>query len=352
MTDISFPSHDGMVELYGRLSLPVAHQVQSSDISSSHQIPAIVIIQGSGPIDRDGNAPSMRLKLNTSNRFAEHILKRPDDRCMAVLSYDKRGVGKSTKDDDQNLYYRTGMMDLVLDAVEAVRYLASHPRIDQSKIVLLGHSEGAIIIPLVCREVATAELDPIFGCIFYSGFGETLENALLLQRETILADVQKETGLKGWLLQTLITEKRISEQHEDLMKKVNSDDKPDFISTYCGLSKQPAKWFREHFAYDASDALKQHITCHCLAITGCKDVQVHNEHCLPDKAPALVPLAASMEAHRPANLTHALRSVDGSPSILNIHSDYTRMGQLPLDSGLLSITDSWCDRSIFGIMDG
>jgi len=42
---------------------------------------------------------------------------------------------------------------------------------DERKIVILGHSEGAIIMPLICREVKSAGLEPIFGCIFLSGFG-------------------------------------------------------------------------------------------------------------------------------------------------------------------------------------
>ena len=63
----------------------------------------------------------------------------------------------------------------------------------------------------------------------------------------------------------------------------------------------------------------------------------------------LVPLAASIESHRPTNLTHSLRSIDGRASILNIKSDYARMGKLPVDAELLSITDDWCNRRLFSV---
>jgi len=344
--EVTFSSADGTLLLYGDLSLP-SEDEETSDI---HLLPAIVIVSGSGPVDRNGNIPQMKLKLNTSSQIAKHLVdERPKGRTIAVLSYDKRGVGKSIKKDDKNLFYRTGMMDIVLDAVEAVRYLSAHPRIDKSKIVLMGHSEGAIILPNICREVKKAGLTPIFGCIFYAGFGETLKKALELQREHILADVQVETGVKGFILRRVLTEEKLVKQFEDSMEKMHAEGDPDFISLQCGLVKQPAKWWREHMANDAEIALKEHITCHCLAITGQKDVQVHNEPCSPEKAAALVPMAASIECHRPNELTHSLRSTDGRASILNIKSDYARMGKLPLDAELLSITDDWCDRKLFGI---
>ena len=88
----------------------------------------------------------------------------------------------------------------------------------------------------------------------------------------------------------------------------------------------------------------QQMNCHCLAITGQKDVQVRNEFCVPDTAKALIPNAASMESHRPPNLTHALRSLKGPARLLNVKEDYTRLGKLPLDPELLSLIDNWCDR--------
>mmetsp|Transcript_1797 Transcript_1797/g.4245 ORF Transcript_1797/g.4245 Transcript_1797/m.4245 type:complete len:353 (-) Transcript_1797:150-1208(-) len=350
MMEVSFPSSDDTFQLYGDLTLPSAPSTSANgddEATTGTLLPAIVIVAGSGPIDRNGNAPSMRMKLNTSNRFAEHMSSRSSDRPIAVLSYDKRGVGKSKRSGDKNLYYRAGMMDFVKDAVEAVRYLSAHPRIDRKKIVLLGHSEGAIILPLICREVDKNNLDLIFGCIFYSGFGENVEDAMTLQRKTIVEEVQQKEGVTGWLLRRFISKDKLEKQYNDLMIKVNAEDNPDFVSTHCGLVKQPAKWFREHVAYDASGALVEHISCHCLAVTGCNDVQVTDEFCKPEIAAAMVPNAASVEAHRPANLTHVLRSMDGPSKLLDAKKDYVRMGKMMLGAELLSITDIWCDRILF-----
>ena len=72
------------------------------------------------------------MNLNIYNRFAEHMtsssLRSTENRGIAILSYDKRGVGKSKNSNDTNFYYRAGMYDFVNDAVEAVRFLSQHPR--------------------------------------------------------------------------------------------------------------------------------------------------------------------------------------------------------------------------------
>ena len=342
-TEVSFPSADNLsLNIYGNFTLPSSN--------TDDAIPAILIINGSGPIDRDGNAPSLRLSLNTSNRFAEHMSKRTADEAIAVFCYDKRGVGKSIIKGDKNLFYRTGLEDLVSDAVEAVRYLANHPRIDKKRIVICGHSEGAIIMPLICRDIVKSGLDPPVGCIFYGGFGDNLKDAMESQQKRAVEEVKEMSGFLGWLLRRFVSEEKIEKQQKDMMEKINADDKPDYISMQLGLVKQPAKWIREHFESQLIllDSLREHMTCHCLAITGMKDVQVNNIYCDTVKAKELIPNAASIESHRPVNLTHALRSLEGPAKLMNIKKDYAFMSTLPLDKELLDITDKWCDRILFG----
>ena len=70
------------------------------------------------------------MNFNTSNQFAEYLVSssRSNRGSIAILSYDKRGVGKSINPNDKNLYNRAGMYDLVNDAVEAVRFASQHPQ--------------------------------------------------------------------------------------------------------------------------------------------------------------------------------------------------------------------------------
>mmetsp|Transcript_35043 Transcript_35043/g.64910 ORF Transcript_35043/g.64910 Transcript_35043/m.64910 type:complete len:368 (+) Transcript_35043:120-1223(+) len=353
-SEVTFPSSDPSCQLHGDLTLPI-----SSSDEDIALLPAIVIVAGSGPVDRNGNAPSMRLNFNIYNRFAQHIHDKPSSdntSCsggggsIAVLSYDKRGAGKSQPIlKDKNYFYKLGMMDLVADAVEAVKFVASHPRIDKNRIVLLGHSEGAIILPLICREITNDEtsLQPIAGCIFYSGFGENLIDVMAFQRTTLANEVQTMSGPTGWILRRLLTKEYLDKKYNEFMKQVNDDGEPDYVSLMCGLVKQPAKWVREHASYSAEEALSKHVTCHCLAITGQKDFQVRNEYCTRETAKGLVPNAASVEVHRPPNLTHLLRSMEGEAKMMNMKKDYKEMGKLPLDEVVMEITYAWCDRVLF-----
>mmetsp|Transcript_15653 Transcript_15653/g.23119 ORF Transcript_15653/g.23119 Transcript_15653/m.23119 type:complete len:364 (+) Transcript_15653:147-1238(+) len=346
--EISFPSQDKSFNLYGDLTLP-------STASEKTPVPALLIVSGSGPIDRHGNVSGFftGITFNTHNQFAQQLLlffeqnnsNNNSKRSVAVLAYDKRGVGKSQKEQDKDLYYQAGVQDLVSDAVQAVKYLVHHPSIDEGSIFVVGHSEGAILMPLIFQQVQQQHEElpsPLKGCIFLAGLGEDVVSAMDCQRQRLLEEVNAETGWKGWILRQVLTKQRLDKQYQNMYDEVDKHPDLDVISQYCGMSKIPAKWFREHQQYQTPpwDA----ITCHCLAITGCKDLQVRSKFCQLEASRSLLSGAASVESHTPLNLTHILRSFEGEPKLLALKSDYARMGTLPLDDELVNIIGMWCDR--------
>jgi pimeloyl-ACP methyl ester carboxylesterase len=97
--------------------------------------PAVLILAGSGPTDRNGNGP--QLSTDTYRKLAEGLAAAG----IRSLRYDKRGIGESramvTREDDLSFD------DFVLDAVIAARDLSQRPGV--SAVVLAGHSEGAIL---------------------------------------------------------------------------------------------------------------------------------------------------------------------------------------------------------------
>src|SRR5262245_38996911 len=108
--------------------------------------PVIIIIAGSGPTDRDGNQVLMRndsLKMLGQGLAAKGI---------AVLRYDRRGVGKSmaAAPKEQDLRFD----HLIDDAVEWVKLLRTDKRF--SKVAIGGHSEGALV-SLVAAKRAKAD---------------------------------------------------------------------------------------------------------------------------------------------------------------------------------------------------
>jgi len=122
----------GQGTLYGSLSLPRSEQ----------PVPVVLLIAGSGPTDRDGNNPDGR---NDSLKRLAQALAREG---IASLRYDKRGVAASrpATPDERDL----SVEQYVNDAIAWSRQLRADPRF--GRLVLLGHSEGALIASLAAPE--------------------------------------------------------------------------------------------------------------------------------------------------------------------------------------------------------
>jgi pimeloyl-ACP methyl ester carboxylesterase len=90
--------------------------------------PAIILVHGSGAENREYMVP-----------WARFLIRRG----MAVLGYDKRGVGGSTGD-----WNTASFDDLAGDVVAAFEYLKTRRDIDGAQIGLLGISQAGWIMPL------------------------------------------------------------------------------------------------------------------------------------------------------------------------------------------------------------
>ena len=114
--DVRFSN--GEIQLAGTLIRP--------NIAATH--PAVILVHGSGPATRDQILPDARFLIRHG---------------MAVLGYDKRGVGGSTGD-----WNSASFDDLAGDVVAAFEYLRTRADIDPDQIGLLGVSQAGWIMPL------------------------------------------------------------------------------------------------------------------------------------------------------------------------------------------------------------
>ena len=163
----------GSGELFGSLLLP----------QSDKPVPVVLIIAGSGPTDRNGN--SAEGARNDSLKRLAWVLARHN---IASVRYDKRGVAASLKatPDERNLTLDA----YVADAVAWGKSLKADPRF--GPLVVLGHSEGALVAALAAPELGPAGVISLSGSarpvdqVIRQQLADHLPPALLLRSNQIL----------------------------------------------------------------------------------------------------------------------------------------------------------------------
>ena len=123
--------------LAGTLTLP-------KSASRTKRVGAIVTVTGSGPQDRDENIglPGFR----PFRQIADSLARRG----IAVLRMDDRGTGASG-----GTFKGSTSADFAEDVRAGLAYLRTRPEIRANRLGVLGHSEGAIIAPMVAEKEPT-----------------------------------------------------------------------------------------------------------------------------------------------------------------------------------------------------
>ena len=133
--EVSFRGAGG-VRLSGTLTL-------GDGAAACARVPAAVLVCGSGPTDRNGNQPPL-LWTGLLKQVADALAEGG----VASLRYDKRGVGGSTRPpkDPAALARFVAWDHFVGDVVAARDALARQPEVDPDRLVLVGHSEGGLLV--------------------------------------------------------------------------------------------------------------------------------------------------------------------------------------------------------------
>jgi dienelactone hydrolase len=129
--DVSLPGGASDVTLAGTLTIP--------DGDGPH--PAVVLMSGSGPQDRDESLPGMTLR---PFGLVADALGRAG---VAVLRYDDRGTAASTGD-----YAAATIAEFTADGRAALDWLREQPGIDPARVGILGHSEGGAYVATIAAE--------------------------------------------------------------------------------------------------------------------------------------------------------------------------------------------------------
>lgn len=255
--DVSYDNPAAGIKLAATLTVP----------PGQGPFPAVLLITGSGPQDRDeslmGHKPFLVL--------ADHLTRKG----IAVLRVDDRGIGKSG-----GSFATATTADFATDAEAGLAYLKTRPEVDPRKIGLIGHSEGGIIAPMV----AARHADVAF-IVMMAGSGVPGDEILVAQValiaeasgasreqvEGIAADERELLGLIKTETDAAIMEKKVREKLAGKMPEAQLGPQLKAIAS---------PWFRYFLTYDPAPALSK-LRCPVLAINGDKDTQVSPKQNLP-----------------------------------------------------------------------
>jgi len=229
--------------------------------------PAVVLITGSGPHDRDesimGHKPFLVL--------ADYLTRKG----IVVLRADKRGFAKSTGN-----FATATMVDFATDADAGVAYLRTRPEVDPHRIGLIGHSEGGIVAPM-----AAARNSDVAFIVMMAGSGvpgdEILPEQLILISEAAgksPEEAGKDAAEERAMLALVEREKDDAALGKQLQEKLSGKVPEAQLEVQIKTLTSP--WFRYFIAYDPAVALRK-VTCPVLAINGEKDLQVPPKQNLP-----------------------------------------------------------------------
>jgi fermentation-respiration switch protein FrsA (DUF1100 family) len=230
--------------------------------------PAVLLIVGSGPHDRDeslmGHKPFLVL--------ADYLTRKG----IVVLRADKRGVGKSTGDPET-----ATAADYAADAEAGVAFLRTRPEVDPHKIGLIGHSEGGVIAPMA------AVANPGVAFIVMMAGPGVRGDQIIVEQARLIAEAggaSKEKAADSAakereLLTLLETEKDSAVLDKELREKLAADGMPEAqIGPSIKIVTSP--WFRYYLTYDPAATLRK-VACPVLAINGSLDLQVPPAQNLP-----------------------------------------------------------------------
>jgi hypothetical protein len=237
-------------------------------VTAPNQQKAALIISGSGPTDRDGNS-AMGLKTDCLKMLAESLAQEG----ITTLRYDKRILSRDTA-----TFIPEAELDfdrLVEDAVAGLRYLTAE---GYEELVVIGHSQGALIGQLALRQVPEVK-----ALITVAGPGKSIDEVILAQVGAQMPALKDELAEK---LDSMKNSHQVERYNIMLLSLLRPSVQPFLIS------------FMQH---DPAEIMQQ-IDHPVLVINGTTDLQVD-----PEQARLLAAAGPNAELALIEGMNHVLK---------------------------------------------
>ena len=238
--------------------------------------PAVVLISGSGPSDRNQTIFGHKVFLV----IADYLTRSG----FAVLRYDDRGAGES-----EGSFRNATVKDHAVDASFAVDYLKSRSDVDSARIGLIGHSLGAEIAPIAAtinnstafvvlmagsgislKEVIFEQCDAVYTSMGATKEGIALNQEILASTMEIFKNSVNDSIAKEDIKRSLASfDHKVAALEQSDREKIGLSS-PLKLSDYSNLLMP---FMRYDLFHNPSETLKN-VKCPVFALIGDKDIQV------------------------------------------------------------------------------
>ena len=294
-TELTFTS--GGYRLAGGLTVP----------EGTGPFPAVLLVPGSGPVDRDSN--HKRMPLDVTGALARALAPAG----FVTFAFDKRGTGASEGD-----WMSASLDEATADARAALELLRSRPEVDASRVIVVGHSEGAIHATRLAADGGLA------GAVLLSASAAPGEELLAWQAANVAASLPR------------LVKRLLALLRQDLEAKTAKNRGAIKATTppvaRVGGQKVNAAWHRQFMALDPRTELAQ-VEVPVLAVTGAKDLQVKSS----DLRVIARTVRGAVDAREISDLTHILRRQLGEASL----GAYKKELRTPVDPRVVSAVVDW-----------
>jgi pimeloyl-ACP methyl ester carboxylesterase len=273
---------NGEVTLSGTLTIPF----RKRSSGNGPKPPVVILVHGSGPHLRDQIIGKHEVFLV----LATYLTRRG----IAVLRYDKRGVGKSTGD-----FSKANVFDFASDAGAAAAFLQTVNEVDGNRIGMIGHSEGAVATPICINSISGINVAVLLGapCLPGATFMHSMvahvghrygvsDDRIEIQMARV-AKVFKLLAING-------SDRDATDAINNYRASWNAEDKnvqmknpsEDFVWGITDPAGLISKWQRTRMSYDPGVALAR-LKVPVLSVLGAKDTQIVADEHMPAFAQAI-----------------------------------------------------------------
>jgi uncharacterized protein len=298
---------------------------------------AAVLTGGTGPQDRDANIAGHRPFLV----IADHLARQG----VAVLRFDKRGVGGST-----GALADATPLDFAADVIAGVEFLASHPATRTVPIGVIGHSEGGMIAPIAAnrsRRVAFLVLLAAPGLPMRE-IGVRQAEAIARAEGVPEADVAARVKLSAAILDLFASNADAATITtlarpilEEGFARIPLDARARARQVDLALSHYASPWAHFALRYDPAPALRS-VQVPVLALNGSLDVQIEARTNLPAIAAALG--GGHVTTHELPRLNHLFQTAQTGGL-----GEYARISETFSPIALRIVSDWILDQASTGV---